>query len=316
MKNIYNLTGVQAGLRLRIRVVSALLFVAAYALCTACGAADKTAQPVVSVEPQRALLQEIVGDRHRVVALLAKGANPETFEPTMKNRIALDDALAYFSTGLMPFEQRLAQNATAPVVDCSAGIELIYGTHGHCHDHDADDCDGHHDGHGGMTADPHIWVSVRNARVMARTMTDEMCRLEPENADYYRDNYQRLDFRLDSLDRAFAATLDALPRDCRAFAVWHPSLSYFARDYGLQQIAVGFENKEVSPQHIARMTEQARANNVTLLFFQADLDSRQAETLNAAMGTRMVTINPLAYDWSHQLGIVTDALAGNNKNAK
>lgn len=294
-------------------------WIAAFALC-ACTKEAAKGDPVVSVEPQRALLQEIVGDRHNVISLLANGANPETFDPTLKTRMALDDAMVYFTTGLLPFEERLADGTETEVVDCSQGIELIYGTHGHSHGHGDDHGDADGDDHGdaghaqtGRMADPHIWASVRNARIMARTMTEGMCRLEPQDSAYYRANFRRMDARLDSLDRVFAAKLAGLDVDQRAFAVWHPSLSYFARDYGLQQISVGFENKEVSPAHIAHVTEEAREHNVRLLFFQAEFDSRQAEALNRAVGTKMLTINPMAYNWSAELDKITNALADTQK---
>jgi zinc transport system substrate-binding protein len=95
----------------------------------------------------------------------------------------------------------------------------------------------------------------------------------------------------------------------KAFAVWHPSLSYFARDYGLEQISVSFENKEMSPVRLAEVADEARAHNVGVFFFQQDYDSRQAQTLNNAMKTKMITVNPLAYDWDKELSNVVDALA-------
>ena len=44
----------------------------------------------VSVEPQRALLESVVGDRFEVQTLLSSGANPETFEPTIRARMDVD----------------------------------------------------------------------------------------------------------------------------------------------------------------------------------------------------------------------------------
>ena len=64
----------------------------------------------------------------------------------------------------------------------------------------------------------------------------------------------------------------------------------------------------MSPAHIAYVADQARRHGVTVLFFQQDLDPRQAETLNRSMGTRMVNINPLSADWEAQISTVIDAL--------
>lgn len=270
---------------------------------TACSPTDTEKVIMVSVEPQRALLEEIAGDRFDVVTVLTPGANPETFEPGMQTRRSLETASAFFTTGHLPFEHALesAVPDRVRVVDTSAGITPVYGTHDH--DHDGHSHDGHE--HGG--ADPHVWTSVKNARIMARNMYDGIVALDPEGMDYYTPRYERLDSRLDSLDKAFAARIDASQAP-RAFAIWHPSLSYLARDYGLEQVAVGFENKEMPAGTLREVIEEAREHGVRLFFFQQEFDSRQAETLNKEMGTEIITINPLDYDWQRQLEGIVSAL--------
>lgn len=288
-----------------INLIITLLTAALLAACS--GSGEERPTLVVSVEPQRALLEEIVGDRFNVVTLLGKGANPETYDPTMRSRMVAENARAFFTTGTMPFEQRIAEalSPSVSVFDVSTGIEPVYGTHSHSHAHSAADTAAHH-GHSASERDPHVWVSVRNARIMARNMFECAVALDSASKDYLAENYHRLDARLDSLDRAFAARLAKAPT--RTFAIWHPSLSYFSRDYDLEQIAVGFENKEMSPRRITEIVSHAKADSVRVFFFQAEYDSRQAQTLNQQMGTRLVTINPLAYEWEDALTQIVNAL--------
>lgn len=273
----------------------------AWLTLTLCGCDSGTDRPTlaVSVEPQRALLEGIVGDRYRVVTLLGPGANPETFEPTASTMASLNDSKAYFYLDALPFEHKIEQSMAKDLdlVDVSKGITPLYGTHGH---------EGH-EGHSHGNIDPHLWTSVVNARRMARNMYDKVVVLDPDGKDYYTARYNALDARLDSLDRSWAGRLSAA--QVRAFAVWHPSLSYLARDYGLEQISVGYENKEASAPQLARVIDEARGKGVKVFFFQKEYDSRQAGSLNASMGTRLVTVNPLDYDWESQLGAAVDALA-------
>lgn len=305
---------------MKLSSVIRTIWIPALILLTACGSRQKQPTLVVSVEPQRALLEEIVGDKYDVVTLLSRGANPETFEPSIKMRKTVDDATVYFTTGFLPFEHSLAEtlNADTEIVDSSVGIEPIYGTHSHRHEGENHECEEHegeqhesesHEGHhhSALDADPHTWASVKNAKIIAKTMVDKVVEIDPANADTYRQNYEGLVHRLDSLDNAIADKLANIPT--RVFAVWHPSLSYFARDYGLTQLSVGFENKEVSPRQIAHIAEEAQEHGVRTFFFQADYDSRQATTLNEAMGTRMLSINPLEYNWEAELTKIADALA-------
>ncbi len=258
---------------------------------------------VVSLEPQRAILEAIVGDRFTVTTLLPSGANPETFEPTIKTRKAVDNASAYFYIGNIPFEDKIIETLppTVTTVNTSTGIVPVYGTHNHEHHHDAVGDEHHHN-----DIDPHTWTSVRNAHIIATNMFEALKKLDPDGSDYYTKRYLGYIAHLDSLDNAFASRLSTQPD--KAFAIWHPSLSYFARDYGLEQIAVGFENKEVSPLRLAEVAKHAKAEGVTVLFFQKEYDSRQVQSLNSALNAKIVIINPLAYDWEQQLENVTHAL--------
>ena len=291
------------------RLSCALISVSAVSCGDASGVSDK---PVlaVSIEPQRAWLEEIVGDKYEVVAMLPRGANPENFDPGMQSRKQLERAQAYFITGYLPFEDKLVSSLGADsrvrIVNTSEGIVPVLGTHDHNHGEEA-----HHHHHGrhehGNGADPHVWTSLKNARVMIGHMKDAVTDIDTANRAFYSQNFAALDARIDSLDQVYSARLGSGASN-RAFAVWHPSLSYFARDYGLEQIAVGFENKEIPAVTLKKVIEEAREDSVRVFFFQKEFDSRQAETLNSAMGTEMIIITPLDYEWEKQFDAIVSAL--------
>lgn len=268
-------------------------------LTLSCGRSMKENTFIVSIDPQRYLLEQIVGDKFDVVTMLTPGSNPETFEPGISSRQKLDKSMAFFVTGHLPFEKQLISSLddNTPVINTSEGIKPVYGTHGHDHE-------GHHHDDG---ADPHVWTSVKNAKIMAATMYEAVAALDDTNKDYYTTRYEGLINRLDSLDAAFTEKLSQ-PGAQKAFAIWHPSLSYLARDYGLEQIAVGYENKEMPAASLRKIIDEVRADSVKTFFFQKEFDSRQAATLNKEMGTELITINPLDYDWTGQLDTIVSAL--------
>lgn len=261
---------------------------------------ETTRQLAVSVEPQRYILDQITGGRFDVVTLLENGANPETYDPPVSRRIAVDRSKAFFATGLLPFEKKITESlgSDVPVFDSCEGIELVYGTHSH------GDSDGHHT-RSREDADPHVWTSVTNAAIMARNMEKSLESISPADSLVFRANLEQFLTRLDSIDTAVRCRM---PRPGTAFAVWHPSLSYFARDYGLKQISVGFESKEMSARKLSETVEAARADSVKVFFFQKEYDSRQAGTLNDMIGSHLVTINPLSYDWEGQINIICGEL--------
>lgn len=283
-----------------------LLYLAAVPvlLCQGCGNNSNSdscrTSFTVSIEPQKYLLEQLAGDSVDVVVLLDNGANPETFEPSASKRMAAERSKAFFATGTLPFERTITGSIGdgVEIVNTSEGIEFAYGTHSHHHAGEAD----HHDEHGANDADPHVWTSVANARIMARNMADGLKKIDPENSAAYESRLSALNQRLDSIDTVIR---DRVSHANKNFAIWHPSLTYFARDYGLNQIAVGSESKEISAKRLAEIVGQAKGDSVGVFFFQKEYDSRQAETINEILGSRIVTINPLSYDWEGQLDTIS-----------
>lgn len=287
----------------RLRTLSYVFFsTVALAIIFSCSKPEHSPTLAVSIEPQRFLLEQIAGPKWKVTTLLTSNSDPENFDPPVSVLRSAMGARAYFMVGGMPFEKKIVESMlqTSPIetIDCSQGIELLHGTHESCaehHHHDADD------------TDPHVWSSVKNARVMASNMLDGLIKIDPENTDYYRDNYSRLAQRLDSLDSAIASTL--APYSGKSFMVWHPSLSYFARDYTLEQIAIGMENKEMSAGEFRRRIDMARHHNASVLFLQPGYDAGRSAEVALQAGADTCTVNLLDYDFIAALSRVANAIA-------
>ena len=265
--------------------------------CSPSAPADEGKVLMVSIEPQRNILEHLVDSTYTVKTLVAGSADPETFEPSTAARMDVDKAELFFATGVLPFEQRLGD-----VVDTSEGVELLFDTHGHSHDH------GDHHDH--SAADPHYWSSISGAKAIAKNMAKALSDADKTNANLYTQRLDAYMQHLDSLDAVLTSVLQPCSASvASAFAIWHPSLSYFARDYGLEQLAVGLEGKEMSAKGLGKAIDVAKEHGVKVFFFQKEYDSRQAETINEAIGSRLVTINPLAYDWEDQLILIANELA-------
>lgn len=276
-----------------------------------CACSMKTSEKktiTVSLQPQKYFLDKIAGDKINIVCLLGNGGNPETYEPSITHLAQLENSIAYFQIGHIAFESAIMEkvrenNPHLKIFNNSNGIDLLRGTHGDCphhHSHNHGCCDD-------AVVDPHTWSSVKNAIIIVKNMCDALIELDPENTEYYKSNYNRLSAHLDSLDSRLTAMLS--PKQGHAFLVWHPSLSYFARDYNLQQISIGQEGKETSVQQLQSKIDQANTLNTPVFFFQKDFDTRQAEVVNRQINAEMVTINPLNYQWEQEIIHIANAIA-------
>jgi zinc transport system substrate-binding protein len=281
-----------------------ILYGSIICLTASCSGNNESDKPTlaVSIEPERYILEQLAGDKYNVITVLDNGADPETFEPSMSKRVIVDNSAAYFTIGYLPFENTIVASMQSKdkVVNTSVGMNLVYGTHSHQNDDNGYDTTNN-------VADPHTWTSIENIRIIATNMVTVLCNLDSERIDLYNERLKKLNFHLDSLEETFTAKL--AKAKSHAFAIWHPSLSYFARDYNLEQISVGLENKEISLLTHQNIVKEAVDDSVRVFFIQQEYDKRQAESINKAINSRLVSINPLSYNIETELTKIVDELA-------
>lgn len=265
-------------------------------------------KPIITVtlEPQRYFTEAIAGDKFTVISMVPKGSSPETYDPIPQQLVSLGDSKAYFRIGYIGFEQtwmdRLMDNSPhIQIFDTSKGIDLILnnGVPGHGHSHD----DGHN-----HAVEPHVWNSATNALILAGNTYKALCALDKDNQAYYLARYDSLCLSIHHTDSLIRKQL-AQPEAAKSFMIYHPALSYFARDYGLNQISIEEGGKEPSPSHMKELIDLCKAEDVRVIFVQPEFDKRNAETIAQQTGTKVVPINPLSYDWSGEMLNVAKALA-------
>lgn len=273
-------------------------------LClTACRSnRQSTDEPTLTVtlEPLRYFTEAIAGDQFRVVSMVPKGSSPETYDPTPQQLVSLEKSVAYLRIGYIGFEQAwmdklVANSPRLTVFDTSKGVDLIRGE-GHHH--------GDHYHEGGV--EPHIWNSTKNAGVIARNICEALCQLDEAHTAYYRQ-------RLDSLQAVIARTdeeiKDLLQQAHTTFLIYHPALSYFARDYGLKQISMEEGGKEPSPAHLQQLIETCRRDSARVIFVQQEFDTRNAQLIADELNLTITAINPLSYDWREEMIHIARALS-------
>lgn len=248
----------------------------------------------VTIEPLRYFTEAIAGDKFKVVSMVPKGSSPETYDPTPAQLVSLSKSEAYLKIGYIGFElswmSRLQQNHPhIKVFDTSVGVELIR-SQGHMH--------GDHYHAGGV--EPHIWNSGSNARIIANNILKALLELDKENEPYYRQRHEALILKINQTDEAIHTLLRNHAAD-HAFMIYHPALTYFARDYNLHQICIEEEGKEPSAAHLKALIDVSRFENIRVIFVQPEFDERNAQIIAKQTNTRIVAINPLAYEWEEEM---------------
>jgi len=273
-------------------------------------AADKFVV-AVTVLPQAGLVEAVAGDKVEVVVMVPPGASPHTYEVMPEQMVKLSTARMYARVGPpMEFEvvwmdRLVSANPDMLVVDCSQGIDFIEAvedTHG-------DDDEGESGGSGEIVhsgADPHIWLSVRNAQVMVTNICAGLTQVDPANAEYYLHNCKAYVDALSQLDLELADALYELAN--RTFIVYHPAFGYFARDYNLSQLAIEQGGSEPDAQYMVRLIQVAREHDIRVIFVAPQFSSRSAEVVAEEIGGEVVIIDPVARDYIPNMRAITAAI--------
>jgi zinc transport system substrate-binding protein len=240
----------------------------------------------VSILPQAWFVERIAGDRVRIAVMIPPGANPAFHEPGVEQVRAIAGAALYLELGHLPFESAwldrlLAEQPGLPVVRVVTTVD--------------------------RDADPHVWVSPRFARVMARSTHAALATLLPQYRGALDSNLTQLLDEIDAVDAHCRRRLES--RRGGTFLVFHPAWGHFAEEYGLVQIAIQREGKGPDAHALAALIQQARGVGVKVVFAQPHFDSASAEVIAAEIGARVELIDPLAYAWADNLRQVADAVA-------
>ena len=279
-----------------------LIYILTLFILSACGnTTQKSEKPILTVtlEPLRYFTEAIVGDNYEVVSMVPKGSSPESYDPTPQQLVNLSKSQAYLRIGYIGFEQAWMKKLEAncpnmKVYDTSKGIDLIRDK-GHWH--------GDHFHEGGV--EPHVWNSTQNALIIADNIYQALCELDSTHQEDYQ---KRLDVLKETIRQTDANVRTLLENADSTFLIYHPALSYFARDYGLKQVSIEEGGKEPSPAQLKALIETCRNENVHTIFVQQEFDQRNAQLIANELGVNIVSINPLSYDWVKEMIRIAEAL--------
>lgn len=261
----------------------------------------------VTIEPQRYFAEKIAGDKFTVNTMVSAGLSPENYDPTPQQMVSLGKSMAYFKIGYIGFEQAwmeniIQNNPDLNIFDLSEGFNLLTNAEEDLACEGGEEHDHHHGG-----IDPHIWSSIEGGKIVAQNTLKAFIALDPENAAYYTQNYNTLLKEIEQTGQIVHQELDSLQN--RTFIIYHPALTYLAREFNLTQLVIEMDGKEPSPALLKTLIETARANNTQVVFIQQEFDQKNAELIARETGSELIRINPLAYNWNEEMITIAKALS-------
>ena len=280
-----------------------LLLALSIVLLASCGPRQQQGNTIsVSILPERYFVERIAGDRVKVNVMVPPGANPASLDLNTRQLQALHDSRLYFAIGHLPCEINmlypLLESGKGPrLVKLSDGLQLEEGS---CGSHE-------HTGEQRLPGmDPHVWMSPANTRIMAGKIYETLAECFPGDKDLFMRNYRQFLTEIDSIDREARRIVSS--KKHKTFLIYHPALTYFAKEYGMRQISIENEGKEPNPAHVKAIVDTCRAQNIRVVFIQNQFDISNATTIAQEIGGKVIPIDPLAENWEEEMKRLLDII--------
>lgn len=252
-------------------------------------------QVVTTLFPLYDFAKRIGGEKAQVSLLLPPGVEPHSFEPRPEDIVRVNRSALFIYTN--PFMEPWADSIVAGVdkgkvgiVEGGKGIKLLPAPEMEGHEED-----GHKDAHeheherGGM--DPHVWLDLENARLMARNILTAMVARDPANKGYYEQNAVGLDKDLAALDQRFREAIAASPKKVLLHG-GHYAFGYLAKRYGLRYLSASAVNAdaEPTPARLVELVQLMRRERLNYVYTEELLSPRVAETIAKETGAKLLML--------------------------
>jgi len=256
-----------------------------------------------TIPPLKSIASEIAGDQIEVELVLPSGASPHTFEPTAGDLSRLENAemVLAIGHGLDDWATPIAESLGAVTKTVDQDIELLemsadaHSDEDH-HDHNTEAETEHAHSHADQTVNPHYWLSVTNAKQIAKNIAGEITALDSQNQELYERNLAQYEAELDQLNSDIRNELASIPN--RNIVTFHNAWPYFAADYDLEVVAT-FEpspGKEPTPQYLKELQEAVAEYNVKTIFTEPQLSTQSLQSFLDDMDVSVAVLDPLGGD--------------------
>ena len=174
---------------------------------------------------------------------------------------------------------------------------IFEGHDDHGHDEHAkkeDDHDDHgHDdhGHGHGSFDPHIWLDPANAKVIVKKITNQLSKIDKDNASTYKANSKKV---IKDLDGLIKEVKNEINKDA-SFVVFHDAYQYFEKRFGLSVIGALTVNPDVMPgaEQLSEIREVIEHEEAKCIFSEPQFNPNIINSIARDTGVKTGVLDPL-----------------------
>jgi len=236
----------------------------AYALCASPPTVSVSIYPIYDIVNK-------IGQQHiQPMLLIPPDANPHTFEPTPQAVSELQNAQIFI--GIDSHFDGWTQKFLPPTTASYNLMPTIFGE---------------------GRKNPHIWLSLLNAKKIANEITKILGENMPDYANVFQQNNALFQSQLDSLHQELIALF--APLSMRKFIQWHPAWNDFAADYQLEIIGTIEEGHghEPSVRDFMQLIQKAKQQQVKTVVLGLNLHNKNVDALVREIDGRIARLDAI-----------------------
>lgn len=201
---------------------------------------------VTTIFPEYEWVKQIAGDSNNldITFLMKNGGDLHSYSPSAEDilKISSCDMLVYVGGESDKWIEEILENSVNSNIktinlmnvlgEKAKEEELVEGME----DDDHDDHDDHDDDDAELEYDEHVWLSLDNAQLFVKSITENLCAIDSENAGTYKANCEKYLSQLDALDDEYEEVIENSKYKTLIFADRFP-FRYLTDDYDLSYYA-------------------------------------------------------------------------------
>ncbi len=235
---------------------------------------------LVSVLPQKEMIERIGGEYVKVEVLVPAGKSPEIYEPSFAQMKHIQNTQIFFGVG-MPFESTWLKRFknTNPSLIYHSLIDEKPSQTSYPHAHN-----------------PHIWLSFQALQPQILRISDILSKIDTTHSDMFQKNALKLVKELKNIQK-HTHILFTSPKAQKKFITYHPTFAYWSTEFNVQELSLEHNGKELKGRELLALISQAKAHNLKTVFIQPQFAKSRVEMFAKELGLRIIELDPLREDW-------------------
>ena len=242
---------------------------------------------VTSLSDLAEFTKAVGGEKVDVDFLVRGSQNPHYIEIKPSYMLKLKSASLFVTIGMQleiwaPQIIDGSRNPKLIVVDCSRNVRKLEVPTAKV---DASMGDVHPFGN------PHYWLDPENVKPILQEILDNLVKLAPNDAEYFKSNMNAYVRKLDSKMAEWTALMK--PLKGTKLVTYHTSFSYFAERFGLA--VVGYVEPKPgippTPSHSTELIQMMRKSGVRLVGLEQYYEDNTPQQIAAAAGAKLIRLS-------------------------